>query len=189
MTDQELREFVERLVSAIEDAGSQNAQWWEILAALGPVLLFLSALVAAYVAWKSLKQQKLNEARSEWWRRAQWALGASVSTDSRMMTYGIEILDELASSELTTEEDERLLDAVWSGTDTEMSDDAVHRLFDSLSSRDDLTEDEKAGVTSYETIPVPEDDEASVRRENLFRRVFGPRESSMDDPRSERDTE
>jgi hypothetical protein len=55
---------------------------------------------------------------TEWWRRAQWALNATASTNHTMYSYGIGILGVLAKSDLAGSEEASLFDAVWEGSCT-----------------------------------------------------------------------
>ena len=60
--------------------------WLEVLRAvglgLGPFLVFLSALVAAIVAWRAYRQRKEADERAEWWRRTQLAIDYASDEDA-----------------------------------------------------------------------------------------------------------
>jgi hypothetical protein len=109
--------------------------WMEVVralgAGLGPLLLFLSAVIAAAIAWKayrqrkaadelSYRQRKQADDRAEWWRRTQWAIDYASDRDDERTRIGIRALDYLMVSELATEEDIALvrgiLDAVIEGS-------------------------------------------------------------------------
>lgn len=76
------------------------AEWWQVLAALGPLAVLLGALVAGVIGWRTLKQKAEADNRAEWWRRAQWALDAVHSGDKQRGTIGLKVLKVLGESEL-----------------------------------------------------------------------------------------
>lgn len=110
-------------------------EWWTILAALGPLVIFLTALIAAYFSWRTLKQRTAADAltleqkreadakaleqkrqaddRSEWWRRAQWALDRALDEDRATKALGLVTLEVLARSELARTEELELFDLAW----------------------------------------------------------------------------
>lgn len=89
------------------------AEWWQIAAALGPLAVLLAASIAAFVAWKSLKQKSLADDRSEWWQRTQWALDAVYSGDRKFGTAGLKVLQVLGESELAGDGELAVLEAAW----------------------------------------------------------------------------
>lgn len=76
------------------------AEWWEVLAALGPLAVLLGALIAGVVGWRTLQQKAEADNRSEWWKRAQWALDAVHSGDKQRGAVGLKVLRVLGESEL-----------------------------------------------------------------------------------------
>lgn len=76
------------------------AEWWQILAALGPLAVLLGALVAGVIGWRTLKQKAEADNRAEWWKRTQWALDAVYSGDKKRGTIGLKVLKVLGESEL-----------------------------------------------------------------------------------------
>ncbi|ALU40037.1 hypothetical protein AS188_10105 [Kocuria flava] len=109
--------------------------WLEVVRALGagigPVLLFLTAAIAALVAWMTchrrraaddlaLRRRKEADDRAEWWRRAQWAIDYVADRDDERTRIGSRAPDHLLVSELATDEDvvliRGILDAVIEGT-------------------------------------------------------------------------
>ncbi len=91
---------------------SEPPQWWDIVGALGPLAILLAAGIAAIVGVLGLReksntdrlvltQQTNADNRSEWWRRAQWALDNAMSADLDRRALGIGILTVLAYSEST----------------------------------------------------------------------------------------
>ena len=99
---------------------SNPAEWWQVLGALGPLAVLLSAIVAGLIGWNTLKQRTAADAlalaqkreadakaldqktkadsRAEWWRRAQWALDSSLSDDPDRAKLGLGIMAVLASN-------------------------------------------------------------------------------------------
>lgn len=76
------------------------AEWWEVLAALGPLAVLLGAVIAGVVGWRTLQQKAVADNRSEWWKRAQWALDAVHSGDKVRGAVGLKVLKVLGESEL-----------------------------------------------------------------------------------------
>lgn len=113
---------------------------WSIVASLAPVAALLAAGLVTFIGWRNLKhqqralkenvrsdarnltQKRLADARSEWWRRTQWALEAAASKDETMSAYGTGMLTLLAKSELASDEDKDLLDTAWQ-VDTAAADE------------------------------------------------------------------
>lgn len=106
----------------------QLPMWMEVVRALGvglgPVLLFLSALIAAIIAWKtyrqrtaadalSYRQRKEADEREEWWRRTQWAIDYASEEHEEKAAIGLAALDLLQVSPLATADDRMLLDTLY----------------------------------------------------------------------------
>lgn len=100
------------------------AQWWEIVAALGPLAVLLAAVAAAVVGLLTLRQKAQSDAfalaqksdadsRSEWWRRTQWAMDRALAGEDDVKALGLAALSVLSQSELAREEELRLLDVAW----------------------------------------------------------------------------
>jgi hypothetical protein len=116
------------------DAVAPDPHWWEIVAALAPVGTLAAAVVAAIVGLRTLRQRSYSDRRAEFWRRAEWALEASVSQDAQLAVMGTMVLASLAKSDLIASDEElELLDSVWvepiaeaeeAGLDEELGDDA-----------------------------------------------------------------
>lgn len=114
---------------------SGPADWWVILAGLGPLAVLIAALLAFYINWRTLKQrtaadktaldqkreadaqallQKTEaDSRSEWWRRTQWALDRALDQDEGTKALGLATLEVLARSELARNEELELFDIAW----------------------------------------------------------------------------
>lgn len=69
----------------------ENGTWWQILAALGPLAVLLAAAIGAFMAWRTLRQKAVADDRSEWWKRAQWALDNVYSEDTNRGTMGLKV--------------------------------------------------------------------------------------------------
>ncbi|MDO5863454.1 MULTISPECIES: hypothetical protein [Paenarthrobacter] len=79
---------------------------WEVWAAFAPLI---AANIAALIAGSTLWQKGRADNRAEWWRRAQWALDASMSDEPKRAEMGQQAINFLGSSKLATPEDGVLL--------------------------------------------------------------------------------
>jgi hypothetical protein len=105
-------------VHVILDTGP--AEWWQIVAALGPLAVLLGALIAWFTLRQRSKsdrealQQKTDaDSRAEWWRRTQWALDHALDPDKNTKALGLAALAVLTRSELASKEELELLDIAW----------------------------------------------------------------------------
>lgn len=145
MTDQQIQEIADRVVAALEGL-APGTNWLAVL--LPPFAVLAAALTAFLLGRKTLDQKSEADARSEWWRRTQWALEATASdTDEKLYAYGTEMLQVLARSKLAGEEELDLLDAVWEESSTEMRDDEIVELLEV--SREFVSPDEQMTLTDY----------------------------------------
>ncbi|MBG0738974.1 hypothetical protein IV500_05995 [Paeniglutamicibacter antarcticus] len=92
---------------------SGPAEWWQILAALGPLAVLLGAGIAGYFAWRGLRQKAAADNRAEWWKRTQWALDYVYSGDAKRGTAGLKVLQVLGESELAGPGELAVLEAAW----------------------------------------------------------------------------
>lgn len=83
---------------------------WDVFAALGPLAVILGALVAGLVGWRTIRQRTISDARTEWWKRTQWAIEMAREKDPDARTLGFSILTLLAKSKLAAREELLLLD-------------------------------------------------------------------------------
>lgn len=131
-------------MAAAEAAGDPG--WWTIVGAFTPVAALAAAVVAAVVGFRNWRQQQAAlaaqvaahestlaqrteaDARSEWWRRTEWALAATASANPAMYAYGTGMLGLLATSTLADDADKELLDAVWKNSATGLRDADIERL-------------------------------------------------------------
>lgn len=80
---------------------------WQVWAAFAPLI---AAIVAALIAGAALWQKHRADNRAEWWRRAQWALDASMAKDNATRAeMGQKAINLLAQSKLATPGDGELL--------------------------------------------------------------------------------
>ncbi|MDJ0313285.1 hypothetical protein [Arthrobacter sp. H35-D1] len=103
---------------------SSHAQWWEVLAALGPLAILIGAIAAAAIGAFTLRQRTESDAlaltqrreaddRSEWWKRAQWALDRALDDSATNKALGLVTLEVLARSKLAHAEELELFDIAW----------------------------------------------------------------------------
>jgi hypothetical protein len=148
MTEEQIQEIADRVIRALEKLAPVDSGFG--LADLGPLAVLVAAVVAGVVGWRTLSQKREADARSEWWKRTQWALEASASKDPAMYAYGAGMLDLLAQSELAGPKDKELLDAVWETGDTGMKDEGITQLIKEASEQSDLTYEEMLSLLSYD---------------------------------------
>lgn len=105
-------------VHVIVDKGP--AEWWQIVAALGPLAVLLGALIAWFTLRQRSKSDRLAlqqkteaDSRAEWWRRTQWALDHALDSDKDAKALGLAALAVLTRSELARNEELELLDIAW----------------------------------------------------------------------------
>ena len=103
---------------------SGPAEWWQVLAALGPLAVLIAAVIGAVISLRMLKQratadtaalvqQREADNRSEWWRRTQWALDSSLSADPGQAELGLGIMAVLAESDLASPEELEIITVAW----------------------------------------------------------------------------
>ncbi|MET3721150.1 hypothetical protein ABIB27_003016 [Arthrobacter sp. UYEF21] len=155
-----MQEITDRVVAALEGLSSRDPGWWTYGAAFAPIVLLATAIVVTVVGLRNLRRQESaskpnvasdarnlwrtrdSDAMTEWWRRAQWALNATASTNDTMYSYGVGILGVLARSDLAGSEEKLLFDAVWEGSCTKMRDEEIRRLLEQLR---DVARQEESG--------------------------------------------
>ena len=105
-------------------ASGGPAEWWQVLAALGPLAVLLAAVIGAAISLRTLNQraaadaaalaqQREADSRGEWWHRTQWALDSSLSSDPRRAEAGLGVLAVQAGSVLASAEELEILTVAW----------------------------------------------------------------------------
>lgn len=100
------------------------AEWWQVLAALGPLAVLLAAVIGAVISLRTLQQRAAADTaalaqrreadnRSEWWHRTQWALDSSLAADPRRAELGLGVLAVLADSGLASPEELKIITVAW----------------------------------------------------------------------------
>jgi hypothetical protein len=103
---------------------SGPAEWWQILAALGPLAILIGALLAAFIGWNTLRQRTTADAkaltqkreadnRAEWWKRTQWAIDSSMSDEPDKAKLGLRVMSVLAESALAGPEELKIITSAW----------------------------------------------------------------------------
>lgn len=137
MTDGQIEDLANRFISAVERLSPGEPSGWVIMSSLAPVAALLAAILVTFIGWRNLKHQQAalavsvqNDDRSEWWKRAQWALEAAVSPDNvQLAAAGSEMLTVLVDSDMASDDDKDLLDTAWrAGTGAVSQQAAVEAL-------------------------------------------------------------
>ncbi|WP_035749082.1 hypothetical protein [Arthrobacter sp. 35W] len=85
-------------------------EWVLWIQALAPAAASMAALVAGSLAWATYSQRRTADRRDQWWKRAQWAIDASMDAeDNERQVVGAAILVHLAESDLCMADDRALL--------------------------------------------------------------------------------
>lgn len=149
MTDDQMQDIADRVIEALNNLAPGEPAPWEIFAAFAPFSALVAAFLIAGVAWRTLKQKRESDNRSEWWKRTQWALDATTSEDPVMIAYGEGMLKLLVESTMANKEDKQVLDAIWTKSETSMDDDNIEQLINELVAARDLTEEQRSSVEGF----------------------------------------
>lgn len=130
MTDKQIEDLANRLITAVEHLAPGGPSGWTIFATLVPLI---AAGLVTVVGWKTLAHQRKvleasnrNDDRSEWWKRAQWALEAAASMENDMLSAaGNEMLEVLVKSPMASDADKDLLDTAWKAGTGAVSQEAA----------------------------------------------------------------
>jgi hypothetical protein len=90
-------------------AVAADPDWLRYAAAFAPLL---AAIIAAWIAWRTLAQRREADRRDQWWQRTQWAIDLAMDRDFSRAVVGLVALKHLAASDLCTDEDYELLDKI-----------------------------------------------------------------------------
>ena len=90
-------------------AVAADPDWLRYAAAFAPLL---AAVIAAWIAWRTLAQRRHADRRDQWWKRTQWAIDLAMDRDFSRAIVGLVALKHLAASDLCTDEDYEMLDKI-----------------------------------------------------------------------------
>ncbi|MFF2319058.1 hypothetical protein ACFVTE_22650 [Arthrobacter sp. NPDC058097] len=90
-------------------AVAADPDWLRYAAAFAPLL---AAVIAAWIAWRTLTQRREADRRDQWWKRTQWAIDLAMDRDFSRAVVGLVALKHLAASDLCTDEDYEMLDKI-----------------------------------------------------------------------------
>jgi hypothetical protein len=90
-------------------AVAADPDWLRYAAAFAPLL---AAVIAAWIAWRTLAQRRQADRRDQWWKRTQWAIDLAMDRDFSRAVVGLVALKHLAASDLCTDEDYEMLDKI-----------------------------------------------------------------------------
>ena len=87
-------------------------EWLQYVAAFAPLSTLLAAVIAGWIAWRTLTQRREADRRDQWWQRTQWAIGLAMDPDYSRAVVGLIALKHLGGSDLCTAEDYEMLDKI-----------------------------------------------------------------------------
>ena len=90
-------------------AVAADPDWLRYAVAFAPLL---AAIIAAWIAWRTLAQRREADRRDQWWKRTQWAIDLAMDRDFSRAIVGLVALKHLAASDLCTDEDYEMLDKI-----------------------------------------------------------------------------
>ena len=90
-------------------AVAADPDWLRYAAAFAPLL---AAVIAGWIAWRTLAQRRQADRRDQWWKRTQWAIDLAMDRDFSRAIVGLVALKHLAASDLCTDEDYEMLDKI-----------------------------------------------------------------------------
>lgn len=142
------------LVAGTRAGVGMPAQAWVTL------VVGTAATVGVLVTWR---QKNRSDNRSEWWRRATWALERTFEADSRQATLGWAMLDKLVQSPLATKDDSDIVQVV--AEHAALGDGDVWEDEDGEESRDgEVCAGEVGGVGEDDEVHDVEQDGEDVER-------------------------
>lgn len=97
-----------------------DAEWWQIVAALGPLVVLLVAGITwlilrqgAFVATVPVDDKTSAGSQSAWWSRARWALEATLDDKPARQEVGLAALELLNTSSLSSKEETMIIAEAW----------------------------------------------------------------------------
>ena len=76
---------------------------WAQTSGFGGAAAVVAALIAFGAARAQVLQQRQADRKEQWWKRAEWALNATLSDEPDIRTVGFQMLASLATSEYAAE--------------------------------------------------------------------------------------
>jgi hypothetical protein len=93
-------------------ATANAPEWLQYVAAFAPLSTLAAAVIAGWIAWRTLAQRREADRRDQWWQRTQWAIDLAMDRDFSRSVVGLVTLKHLAESDLCTAEDYEMLDKI-----------------------------------------------------------------------------
>lgn len=91
-----------------------DAEWWQIIAAFGPLVVIIGAVLIAVIGWLTLRDLETKAgSQPDWWHRARWALEASLDEDPARREVGLAALQLLNESSLSGKEESLIIAEAW----------------------------------------------------------------------------
>ena len=97
-----------------------DAEWWQIVADLGPLVVLLVAGITwlilrqgAFVATAPVDDKTSAGSQSVWWSRARWALEATLADKPARREVGFAALELLSTSRLSGKEETLIIAEAW----------------------------------------------------------------------------
>lgn len=87
-------------------------EWLQYVAAFAPLSTLAAAVIAGWIAWRTLAQRREADRRDQWWQRTQWAIDLAMDRNFSRSIVGLVTLKHLAESDLCTSEDYEMLDKI-----------------------------------------------------------------------------
>jgi hypothetical protein len=91
-----------------------DAEWWQIVAAVGPLVVIFGAVLFAVIGWLRPRELKIKVgSQPDWWPRARWALEASLDDNPKRREVGLGALQLLNESSLSGQEESLIIAEAW----------------------------------------------------------------------------
>lgn len=113
MNEAQIQEWVDQLTAALKGLRPEQQpepgfmDTWSF----APMVTLGIGLVAAIIAVATLRQKTRSDARSEWWRRTQWAVDAWLSEEPERRAQGQLMFGVLTESKLAGVDEAKFLNA------------------------------------------------------------------------------
>lgn len=113
MDEAQIQEWVDQLTGALQGLRPEQqpeSGFWDSYS-FAPMVTLGIGLAAAIIAVATLFQKSRSDARSEWWRRTQWAVDAWLSEDPERRAQGKLMFGVLTESKLAGVDEAKFLNA------------------------------------------------------------------------------